>query len=181
LLADPASIALLSKQDGQVLARVQVPGVQFLNDVWSTRYGHFLVASDRLMVMDDALNVRATFRAPSDLQPLGRFIEMGDRVVVTTGAGLAAFSADSLRLVWSHRCGRMLAAERELDWASARYMVTTQGLLRLDAGAGRRPTAYYPLRGLWAQFRASGVIMGAGAKLRLVILPEPSESPPPED
>jgi hypothetical protein len=174
-LADPPTFALLSKADGNVLGRVGVPGVKFLYDAQSTEFGHFLIANDRVLALDDQPSVRATYRAPMDLQPLGGFVELGSQVIVTTASGLAALSADSLKVQWVHRCGRLLAQEGALDWAGAHYIVTTQGLLRLDPGSGARPAAYYPLRGTWARFTSNGVILGAGQTLRLVVLPSPSE------
>ena len=171
--ADPPSLALLSKQDGRLVARVQVPGVQFLADTWSTRFGHYVLARDRLLAMDDRLNLRATYRAPQELQPLGRVLTVGERVVVSTASGIAAFSPDSLKLLWSHPSGRLLDAEYDWDWAGGRYIVTTQGLLRLDHDALDRPGAYYPLRGTWAKLSETGAIIGSGATLRLVTLPAP--------
>ena len=172
LRADPPTLALFAKDDGQPMERIQLPGLEFLNDVRSTSHGHYAIGRDRVLAMDDHLAVRATFRAPQEIQPLGAFLDVGGLIVVTTGAGIAALSPDSLQLVWSQRCGRMLAIERDLDWSGARYFVTTQGVLRLEQGTGKRSTDYYPLRASWARFAYEGVVMGFGDTLWLVALPE---------
>ena len=170
LVADPPTVALLAKSDGRVVARVQVPGVTFLNDARSTPFGHYVVSSDRVLALDDSLRVRASWEAPVAHQPLGQFIDVGDALVLTTGPGIAALSSDSLQIVWSRRCGRMLEIDRGADESGARYCVTTQGLIRLDRDAGLRPNAYYPLRSSWAELREGWLLMGAGTRLRIVTL-----------
>jgi len=170
LVADPPTVALLSKEDGRVVARTQVPGVAFLNDVFSTPLGTYVVASDRVLALDDSLAVRATWLAPLNCRPLGQFLSAGDAIVLTTGPGIAALSPDSLRVDWSIRLGRMLALDADDEAAPARYCVSTQGIVRLDKGAGLRPDAYYPLRGSWAELRNGWLVMGAGTRVRIVTL-----------
>jgi hypothetical protein len=98
-------------------------------------------------------------------------IEVGDAIVITTGSGIASLSTDSLKVMWSRRCGRMLALEAMTGFKT-RYSVSTQGLILLDASAGLRPSAYYPLRGSWAEFKGGWLMVGAGTTLKLVTLVE---------
>ena len=169
LVADPPSVALLKKGDGHLVARVQVPGVTFVSDVLSTPAGNYVVSSDRVVALDDSLRVRATWMAPFDLQPLGVFIGWGDGITLTSGPGIVALSADSLRVLWSTRLGRMLAIDGSIE-SRVRYCVTTQGLVRLDGGAGLQPSAYYSLRGAWAELHDGWLIVGVGNRLRVATL-----------
>jgi hypothetical protein len=177
LRADPPTVALLSKRDGRVLARVQVPGMTFLYDLHCTPVGCYLVAEDRVLLMDDSLRIRATFRASVEFQPLGRLIDARGAIVLTTSSGILALSPDSLNLVWSRRCGRTLAIDSDWSESNSRYMVTTQGLIRLDRGDELRPNAYYPLRGSWAELRDGWLLLGGGRRLSVVTLVE--RKPPP--
>ena len=171
LVADRPSVALLAKNDGDLVARAQVPGVTFLNDVVTTPFGTYVMSYDRVLVLDDALIVRATWVAPEDLRPLGQFISAGDdAVVLTTGSGLVALSSDSLLVAWSGRFGRMLAVSGDNVHAVARYCVTTQGIVRLDKRASLRPDEYYPVRGSLAELRNGWLLMRAGTKVRLVTI-----------
>ena len=170
LKADPPTLALLAKRDGHLRARVQVPGITFLNDLQCTPVGCYLVSADRVLWMDDLLTGRASYRAPIEHQPLGHFIDVRGAIVVTTGAGILALSPDSLQLVWSRRCGRMLDIQLETGLSTSRYVVSTQWLIRLDKGDELRPSAYYPLRGSWAELRDGWLLLGAGTKLRVVTL-----------
>jgi hypothetical protein len=109
--------------------------------------------------------------APFDLQPLGVFIAWGDGITLTSGPGIVALSADSLRVLWSARLGRMLAIDGSIE-SRVRYCETTQGLVRLDGGAGLQPNAYYSLRGAWAEIHDGWLIVGIGNRLRVAtILP----------
>lgn len=169
LVADPPSVALLRKVDGRLVARVQVPGVSFVKDLLSTPVGNFVVSSDRVLVFDDSLRVRATWMAPIDLRPLGILIAWGDGITLTSASGIVALSVDSLRVLWSAKLGRLLTIDGNLG-ASDRYCVTTQGLVRLSRSAGLQPSAYYPLRGTWAEIRDGWLILGAGNRLSLATL-----------
>jgi outer membrane protein assembly factor BamB len=176
-LADPPTLALLAKADGRVLARVQVPDARTLNDLWSDERGHFVVLPDRVLLLDDSLRVNAELAAPVESQPLGGLIHAGDALVVTCRGGLLAFGDSPLRVLWTRRCGRLLALENGFDEFGSRWALTTQGLQRLDEGAGRRPSTSFPFRSTWASFREGGVVAGAGTILRLVTLPEPRPVP----
>jgi outer membrane protein assembly factor BamB len=170
LAADRPTVALLAKSDGHVVARVQIQGVRFLNDALSTPSGTYVVSSDRIVALDDSLDVRATLEAPVQIRPFGQFIEVGDAIVLTVGPGIAALSADTLGIVWSRRCGRVLAIEPDGFGPGDRYCVTTQGLVGLDTAAGLLPNSYYPLRSTWAEFHEGWVVMGAGRMVRVVTL-----------
>lgn len=170
-IADPPTLALLARADGRVIARIQVPGARILNDLWSDARGHFVVLPDRVLWLDDSLRVKSELVAPAEIQPLGGLIHAGDALVVTCRVGLAAIGDAPLRLLWTRRCGRLLALENGLDEFGSRWAVTTQGLQRLDDGAGQRPSTTFPFRSTWASFRWGGVVAGAGTILRLVTLP----------
>jgi hypothetical protein len=169
LVADPPSVALLDKRHGDLVARVQVPGVTFLNDVLSTPAGNFVVSFDRVVAFDDSLRVRATWMAPIDLRPLGFFVAWGDGITLTSGPGIVALSADSLGVLWSARLGRVLTIDHNFG-SPVRYCVTTQGLVRLGGTAGLQPNAYYPVRGTWAEIRDGWLLLGAGNRLRVATL-----------
>lgn len=70
----------------------------------------------------------------------------------------------------------MLAIDGDVDPRRSRYAVTTQGLILLNRDHQLRPSAYYPLRGTWAELNGGWLLLGSGTRLRIVILVE--QKPP---
>ena len=172
-IADKPTIALLAKEDGHVIRRVRVEGVEYLIDVRSTPRGHFLLAPDRIVLMDDSLRVVHTFRSTASVS-LTSFFPCEDPIVVVAADGIEAFGPDSLRQIWQRKIGSVGAVWPGWGRPGAdgyRWTISTAGLNAFDLRGGCQAVRSYPLQGVASDIQDGAALVYSGRSLVLLPIP----------